>query len=87
MNWPEVGAMATGAAFIVGVVKVLRGARDKVEVNPENLVTKEDCKVVSGEIHKDIKEMRAEQTKQGKMLERVDERTQRWAKKNGFEKQ
>ena len=48
-------------------------------------VLKSDCEIDRGEIREEIKGMRTEQVKQGKTLARIDERTELWAKKNGFD--
>ena len=86
MTGPEAGAIVgvsvTIAGFILGVVKI-KGNRD-----PEagKYVLKSDCELDRGSMKKSIGEMRDEQTKQGKMLARIDERTKRWAEKNGYDR-
>lgn len=91
MDFPTSFAIAVGIITIGGVT--LKFINNNKSNTNKNIISSQNCSDYRAEIKADLdrgkkefKEIQEDLKKQGIMLARIDERTQKWAKKNGFER-
>ena len=91
MDLPTSLTIAIGTITAGGIVLRLFN-NNKPKIADEDVIASKDCSDYRAAIKDNLDrgklefhEIRADLRKQSIMLARIDERTQRWAKKNGFE--
>lgn len=91
MDFPTSIAIAVGTITAGGIALRLFG-NDKSEIVDKDATSSKDCSDYRAAIKEDLDrgkiefhEIRRDLRNQSIMLARIDERTQKWAKKNGFE--